>query len=280
MGKMIPTILGIAIAIIIVATILVPAVEDSDLKTRVDHNNIGTNYYNKMDTVNISITTGSEVGLTINGTSYDLPDYGFLLMSDSLSVANTGPSDGTFSAFDPTNNKYAIAGNGLSISIAIASGNYTATFGETTISGTIGDCYVFSGTTGSYVMATAGSINAGADAIAYVGGILWGAAQGVCEISDLSTGSSAYSLKTITDFQVSASTDSTVTWEVVDNDDKSYDVSAFADSSSTTPVNVILPSTYYTLEENSQTNLLNVIPIVVLVSILMAAVGLIVFRRL
>jgi hypothetical protein len=103
---------------------------------------------------------------------------------------------------------------------------------------------------------------------------LWGDKQGVVEMTNLASGTQTFSLKTVTDFQVASSSDSTVTWEVVDNGDQTYDVSAFVDSTDgTLPVNVIIPTKYTALEETSESSMMGIVPIIVIIGILMWVVG-------
>lgn len=274
---------GAAIAIIIVAAFLMPVIEDSGLEEKVIHSdNTGVEYYNPATSVTMTGNGGSsghteDFALSINGTSVNPAAYTIILASSTLNIILGENKE--YHAMDVVNNEFAAAGYEDAISISVASGSYTASFGDKTLTGTIGDMLVWSGTEGSYALANAATVNKESAGLAYVGGILWGNSQGIAKISNLASGSQTYTAYTITDFVVTGSTTATLTWSVTNNEDGSYDISSFTDSGSATPINVFVPVEYYTLETTDDLNILKVIPVVVIVAILMAVLAAVVFRR-
>ena len=280
MGKLLAITIGAAVAIIVLGGVLVPVIDDSTtLKEKELHQNVGTHYFKKVDSASISMVLGESFAVTVDGDAVDVGDYGIIVMSDTLAVS-TG-NQGELFAYDPVGNKFIAAGSEQgSATITIGSGAYTVSSGGNSITGTLSNVIVASDSTnGDYVYATAGTVNKDSPGLAYVGSILWGSKQGTVTITDLSSGSAAYKLASITDFVVSSTADATLTWEVTDNGDDSYDVASFADSTDST-LNVLtyIPVSYYTMEEIQAFTILNVIPALVIVAILVGVLA-VVFRR-
>ena len=277
-GRFIMAIISIVVAIIITSTVLIPVIDDADIRTKDYEDNEALNnlYYQSVDSAVIEITTGESFSCTINGTAVTIPDYDFILVSDSLAITKGATADESpINVFDPTNNHFAAVGEGNTATITIANGSYTADFNGTEVTGSIGHALVFAASSsGDFVKCNAAYVNPESDGLVYSGTVLWGAKQGTVAISDLTTGSKTYSLKTITDFVVTSSADSTLTWQVVNNDDGSYSISSLADSSSVTPLSLFVEKEYYILEENSLSGLLNIIPIMVIIAVLLMAVAL------
>lgn len=283
MKNIINMVLLATVGIILLGSFMVPVIDDSTtLQEKEMHKNTGTYYFKSMDTATIELTLGTENwAVEVNGDAVEVGDYGVIVMSDTLAVS-TG-NQGEIFAFDPTNNKFIAGGSEQgTATITIGSGSYTVSTGGNDITGTITNAIVASDSTnGDYIMASAGTVNKESKGIAYVGGILWGSEQGNVAINDFTTGTANYSLKTITDFTVTSSADAEYTWEVVSNGNGSYDVSAFADADDGT-LNTLtyIPVSYYTMEDTEGLTLLKVIPVIIIIAILLAAVsGVIVSKR-
>lgn len=274
---MITLIVSTIVAILIVTTILVPVVNDPNVKTKEIHtDNTGVEYYEPATSVTMTGNGGAadhteDFALSIDGMSVDPAAYTIILASSTLNVV-LGENKEYF-AMDVVNNEFAAAGYEDAISISVASGSYTASFGDKTLTGTISDMLVWSGTEGSYALANAATVNKESTGLAYVGGILWGNSQGIAKISNLASGSQTYTAYTVTDFVVTDSTTATLTWSVTNNEDGSYDISAFTDSGSVTAIFVFVPVEYYTLESNNISTILGIIPILVVVGILIGVIA-------
>lgn len=274
---MVTLIVSTIVAILVVTSILVPVVNDPSVKTKEVHtDNTGVEYYEPATSVTMTGNGGAsghteDFALSINGTSVDPAAYTIILASSTLNVVLGG--DKEYFAMDVVNNGFAVAGYEDAVSITVASGEYTATLGGKTLTGTISDMLIWSGTEGSYTLTNAATVNTDSSGMAYVGGILWGNPQGIAKISDLTTGTQTYTTYAITDFVVTGSSTATLNWTVDDNGNGSYDISAFTDSDNNTPINLFVPVEYYTLESNNTSSLLGIVPILVLVGILVGVIA-------
>lgn len=276
MKNIINLVLMTVVGIILLGSFMVPVIDDSTtLQEKELHKNTGTYYFESMDTATIELTLGTENwAVEVNGNAVEVGDYGVIVMSDTVAIS-TG-NLGEIFAFDPTNNKFIAGGAEQgTATITIGSGSYTVSVGDNDITGTTSNVIIASDSTnGDYILATAGTVNKESKGLAYAGVILWGAEQGNVVINDFTTGTVDYSLKTITDFAVTNSTDADYVWEVVNNKNGSYDVSAFADSDdSTLNTLTFIPVSYYTMEDTEGLTILKVIPVIIIVAILMAAVS-------
>lgn len=273
-------ILFAAISIIVIAGVLMPVLNESSgyFKEKKMHENIGSYYFNKVESATIDMVLGESFSVTVNGSPVSIDDYGIILMTDTIAVA-TG-NQGEMFAFDPTNNNF-IAGGATegTATITIGSGQYTITTGGNTISGTTNHVLV-AGTTGDYVQSKSFVANSNKPIIAYVGGILWTSEQGNVVINKPSTGSQSYPLKTITDFVVTGSTDSVLKWEVYNNNNESYDITGFSVTDRPDiSILVYAPVSYYTMENTSSNNVLAVIPVMLIVVVILGITSVMFIKR-
>ena len=275
-NNLITGILLATVAIILTASLLAPVLDSNTLKSKEFADNVGTLYYNDVDAAEISVALGDNFAVTIDGTPIEINHYDPIAICDSFMLVRSDANG--INICSPVENKFILGDTtGTTLTLTMENGTYTATLGEQSFSGTYSDLYV-RGATGDYIQQNTATINPGDKGIAYIGAATWGAKQGIATISDFDSGSATYSLKTYTDFQVTGSTDTTLTWDVHDNDNGSYDVSTFV-GDSIDPIVVILPAEYYTYEANEYSGLLNAIIPLVIVAIILGVLGMIYVKR-
>lgn len=276
-NNLITGILLATVAIILTASFLVPVLDSNTLKSKEFANNVGTLYYNDVDAADISVSLGDNFAVNIDGTPLEINHYNPIAICDSFILVRDDANG--INICSPVENKFILGSTtGATFTLTMENGNYTATLGDQSFSGTYSDLYV-RGATGDYIQQNAATINPGDKGIAYIGAATWGAKQGIATISDLDSGSTTYSLKTYTDFQVTGSTDTTLTWDVHNNDNGSYDVSYDVDGAEVSPIVLLLPAEYYTYVDNEYNGLLNAIIPLVIVAIILGVLGMIYVKR-
>lgn len=275
--NMIGTVVGVIVGLIVMSAILFPLSDDNSIKDKVNGTNVGTAYFDKVDGAEISIGLGDDFAVTIDSESVTVNPYDPIVVTDSFMLTRDGENG--ISICSPIENKFILGSTtGTTFTLTMANGEYTATLGEQTFTGDYTFAIVKSDEPADYLQQNTGTINKDSQGIAYIGVVTWGAQQGVTVLTDLSSGSQNYSLKNYTDFQVTSSVDATLTWEIHNNNNGSYDVSQFADSENTTPITLFIPSNYYTYQDNDVSTLIEIIPLLMTIVLLLGVVAVIARR--
>lgn len=266
--KLINLFLTLTVGVIMVGALLAPVAFSNELKQKTDHVNVGTEYYDDVRNATISVALGDNFAVTINGESFTVDNYEPIVITNAFMVIRDVGNGVSFSA--PNDNKIIVGDTtGDTFTLTLSNGAYSAVLGENTVTGSYTKALVKSDETGDYLRQSTGTINKGAEGLIFVGTPVWTEKQGVVAVPDLQTGSVDYSLKTYTDYQVTGSSDETITWEVHDNGNSSYDISEFEDSGGVTIDGAIfIPKEYYTYDTTANSALITVIPLVCIVALL------------
>lgn len=267
---------GLVVAILLVNALLIPVTSDAEYTTgnKVEQTNVGTVFYTEATEVALSLNVATGT-YTVNSTVIDLPAYASFIISSACTagVMDTAKDCGVV---DYTANAKERMTTGT-VSFTLIDGKYTLTTPTTTYTGSVDTILYYSGTSGDYVQGTALTINKGADVYYKIGDNYWTNTVSCGVLGNPLAGASDI---TVTDYSSSPATEKTASlaWNVDNVSSGVYDISEFSIGESIL-LNVYVPTHYYTAEPNAQSSLITIIPLLVLVGLVMATVGVFITRR-
>lgn len=297
-NTLIAKILGIVVATVIFAAILIPIVSEAAQppKTYVIEENEGDRYFSTSPDIEITMSVSTPEGketlagthsYTVNGTEYEVPDFCSVYMSTNVMFEFATGSDLYINAND---NHLAYRTFNSTVSYVSHNGAYTLTItptGEDAVvyTGTTSMEYYYTNDEGTYVQSNTFKANSDSKYL-FNAGSFWTNSRANGVITDLTTGSMEISVLKYTEFTTYSETvNATLTWEVFSNPDGTYDITNFSCSDSTLipAVNIygLAPVEYkvYSDAPNMLSTLLSVLPILVLLAIILTVAKIMIVNK-
>lgn len=284
-------IITLVVGVILAGSLLAPVISDAQNATsdKIEHKTSETAPFVENATEYTFVASPSET--LINGEASAMPKYTQAIATNKGVLYHI--SDTTYSLFLPEQNVSTLIhlSDTVSIKATLNGSALSITAGPNTYTETVDTAYVFVGGAAGDIAAntlinSTFTTNPGTSGLITMGDGYYSQKNGAVQIEDWSKGEATlYYYSFASSGSVGTESTEKVTWTVTDNDDGSITISDIESENGTLAeenthtYRILHDNKYWTYSPTSISTLIGVIPIMVIVTILMVAVGAIAYRR-
>lgn len=281
-NKLIPLIMTLVVGIILAGSLLMPVITDAQHATSDITTTLNSNSSPYISETTDYVYFASSDTETINGEAISVGGNTQVITTDAGVFYKIGA--GNYTLFIPGENVKVHISFGASspnITATVKNGVFTVSYGSNEYAVNVTNAYAYTGD-GEYSESAAPwpsfKTNKGTSGLITVGDGYFSPLNGIAIIDDWTTGEGTFNYYSNDWVESSAP----VTWDVVDNGDGSYTISNIViDSTDALPQvhRTLFQNEYWTYSPTPTSTLIGVIPIMVIVALVVAAIGMVAVRR-